>query len=246
MGSHALAAPDARPPPDRPAQGWDPVTVQAPLPVVAWTKKLYTAAGALLTVIVSGPAPFTSVSTTFSETLSSTNRQLVPAGTFSVAVSVPARLVKLGVNEKSPCLAALPVKLMLPVLPTPVPLRLAICAPFAALLVTVNVPVRAPAAVGANRTEIVQVPPLATDVPQLLVWEKSPLTTMLLIVSVPSPAFRSVTLCAALVVPIFSVPNARLLGVSVAFGICWPPPIVTATRVDGMPLVTTASWLAPD
>ena len=51
----------------------------------------------------------------------------------------------------------------------PFPLRFTNCGLPAASSVTVNVPVRAPVAVGAKVTLIVQLPPAATDVPQLLV-----------------------------------------------------------------------------
>jgi hypothetical protein len=57
----------------------------------------------------------------------------------------------------------------------PVPERLAVCGLFVALSVTVNVPLRAPVAVGVNVTLIVQLAPAATLAPQLFVWAKSPL-----------------------------------------------------------------------
>jgi hypothetical protein len=56
-----------------------------------------------------------------------------------------------------------------------VPERLAVCGLLVALSVTVNVPLRAPAAVGVKVTLIVQFAPAATLAPQLLVWAKSPL-----------------------------------------------------------------------
>jgi hypothetical protein len=69
---------------------------------------------------------------------------------------------------------------------------------------------RAPVAFGANVTVIVQLL-LAASVAgltgQVFVWVKSPglapVTPMLLIVSVPGPLLVNVTLCPALVVPVF-------------------------------------------
>ncbi len=52
---------------------------------------------------------------------------------------------------------------------TPVPVRLAVCRLPAALSVIVMAPVRVPVAVGVNLTLIVQLPPAATEVPQLFV-----------------------------------------------------------------------------
>jgi hypothetical protein len=48
-------------------------------------------------------------------------------------------------------------------------------------------------AVGLKVTPMVQVALAATLEPQVLVWEKSPLVAMLLILSVPLPVFLSVT-----------------------------------------------------
>ena len=57
----------------------------------------------------------------------------------------------------------------------PVPVRLAVWGLLVALSVTVSVPVRVPVAVGVKVTLMVQLPPAATLVPQLLVCAKSPL-----------------------------------------------------------------------
>jgi hypothetical protein len=76
---------------------------------------------------------------------------------------------------------------------TPVPLRAAVCGDPDALSVTVSVPVRAPAAVGVKVTEIVQLPLAATDVPQVLLWAKSPETAICVIVKAAVPAFERVT-----------------------------------------------------
>ena len=60
----------------------------------------------------------------------------------------------------------------------PVPERFAICVP--ALSVTVSVPFRAPATVGVNVTLIVQFEFAASEVPQVLVWAKSPVVLTLM------------------------------------------------------------------
>jgi hypothetical protein len=58
----------------------------------------------------------------------------------------------------------------------------------------VTAPVRVPAAVGLKVTLMVQLVPVATLDPQVLVWEKSPLAVMLVMLRVALPVFLSVTL----------------------------------------------------
>ena len=83
----------------------------------------------------------------------------------------------------------------------PVPVNDTVCGLPLALSVTKTAPVREPAAVGAKVTEIVQLPAAATEAPHVLVWLKSPLAAIAVIVSAADPALVSVTTCAALVVP---------------------------------------------
>jgi hypothetical protein len=64
-----------------------------------------------------------------------------------------------------------------------------------------RVPVLVPAATGLKVTEMVQLAPAATELPQVLVWEKSPLAVTLEMVSEALPVSVRVTLCAALPVP---------------------------------------------
>ena len=71
-----------------------------------------------------------------------------------------------------------------------------------ALSMIVSVPARLPAAVGVNLTETEQFAPAATDVPQMLVCAKSPDVAIELRVSAAWPLLVSVTVCAALVVPV--------------------------------------------
>jgi hypothetical protein len=83
----------------------------------------------------------------------------------------------------------------------PVPVRLTDCGLPEALSVMLRVPVRVPDAVGVNVTLMVQLAPAATELPQVLVWAKSPLAEMLVRLSEALPVLESVTDCAALVVP---------------------------------------------
>jgi hypothetical protein len=67
--------------------------------------------------------------------------------------------------------------------------------------VIVKVPVRVPVAVGVKVTLIVQLAPALTVLPQVLVWEKSPLAVMLETVSEAFPVLVSVTFWGRPVVP---------------------------------------------
>lgn len=97
----------------------------------------------------------------------------------------------------------------------PVPDRLTGWGLSPALSVILTDPWTGPAAVGANFTLIVQLPPGGTSAVQVFVCVK-----MLEFVAtdtplnVAVPTFVNVTLCAALVLPTFSFPNARPVGES--------------------------------
>lgn len=96
-----------------------------------------------------------------------------------------------------------------------VPLSETVCvlpATPSALSVIVSAPANAPPAFGAKVTLIVHELLAATLLPQLLVWLKLALVTMLVTARVVEPPFVSVTGCNALVVPSISVPNVRLRG----------------------------------
>jgi hypothetical protein len=75
----------------------------------------------------------------------------------------------------------------------PVPVRLMVWVAGLALSVMVTDPVLVPAAVGLKVTLRVQLAPAATLEPQVLVWEKSPLTVKLVMRRVALPVFLSVT-----------------------------------------------------
>ena len=54
--------------------------------------------------------------------------------------------------------------------PVPLPVRLTVWGLLPALSIMVRVPVRVPVTVGVKVTLMVQLPPAATDVPQVLFW----------------------------------------------------------------------------
>jgi hypothetical protein len=78
----------------------------------------------------------------------------------------------------------------------PVPVRGTLWGLPGALSATDMDPFRAPAAVGLNVTEMVQLALAATVRPQVLLWLKSPIAVMLLIVSATPPVLVNVTVWA--------------------------------------------------
>jgi hypothetical protein len=95
----------------------------------------------------------------------------------------------------------------------PVPVRLTVCGLPAALSEMLTDAVRVPAAVGVNVTLIVQLPPAATELPQVFVSAKSavlvPVMLMLVMLKLVLPVLLRVTLCARLVTPTFSLAKVR-------------------------------------
>ena len=83
----------------------------------------------------------------------------------------------------------------------PVPVRAIVWGLPVALSVSVIVPVRLPAAVGAKAIAMEQWAPAGKEAPQVFVCEKSPVAEILLMLSAAEPAFVSVTVCAGLAVP---------------------------------------------
>jgi len=81
-----------------------------------------------------------------------------------------------------------------------------------------RVPDLAPPALGLKVTEIVQLEPAETLVPQVLVWEKSPLSVMLDTVRGALPVFVSKTLCGGLLVPDIWAGKVSDVGVKLAPG----------------------------
>jgi hypothetical protein len=125
----------------------------------------------------------------------------------------------------------------------PVPVNETVCGLLLALSVTEIDPVRDPVAVGAKVTEIVQVPATATDEPQVLVWLKSPLAAIVVIVSVADPEFVSVTVWAALVVVSGWLPKLRLVGEKLTAGAVVPVPV--SETVCGLPVALSVIETAP-
>jgi len=74
-----------------------------------------------------------------------------------------------------------------------VPVRLTLWALLVALSVTNKLPVLVPLAVGLKVMEIVHCAPAASDALQLLLWEKLPLTVILLMLMVVVPVLARVT-----------------------------------------------------
>jgi len=116
----------------------------------------------------------------------------------------------------------------------PVPLKLMEWGLPLALSTMLTAALRDPAAVGVNVTLIAQFAPDATPLAQVFVWAKSPefvpLRPTLVTLRAASPVFESVTVFAALVVPIFWELKVRLaderltVGVGVGGGVPPPPP----------------------
>ncbi len=77
---------------------------------------------------------------------------------------------------------------------------------------TVSVPVRLPAAVGAKVTLTVHEPFAAIDEPQVLVWLKSPLAEIEETDAAEPVGLETVTVCAALVEPVATEPKFSALG----------------------------------
>ena len=73
----------------------------------------------------------------------------------------------------------------------------------------VKTPVSVPLAAGLKVTLMVQEPPTAKIMPQVWVWEKSPLIAMPEMIRVAVPVFLRVTLCGLLLVPTGWAPNVR-------------------------------------
>jgi hypothetical protein len=102
----------------------------------------------------------------------------------------------------------------------PIPLSVTVCGLPAALSVTLRAAVRVPLAVGLNVTLMLQLAPVANELPQVWVCAKSPalvpVIAIPLIVKLVVPTLLSVTVSAGLDVPRATVPKLRLVGESFA------------------------------
>ena len=133
-----------------------------------------------------------------------TPAMVLPLGPLTVHVAVVPLVKITGLPDAPPVALAVVVpptakvdgeKLMVPIvcgIKTPVPLKLTLCGLPTASLTTVIVPVRVPLAVGVKVILMVQLAAGASVMPQVVVLAKSPLATMLVIVSGPVPGFRKV------------------------------------------------------
>lgn len=87
-----------------------------------------------------------------------------------------------------------------------------VCGLLLALSDTIIVPAKVPVAVGVNVALIAQLFFAATEVPQVLVCEKLPVTTMLLIVRGTEPVFCKLMFLLALAVFTIWFPKERVVG----------------------------------
>jgi hypothetical protein len=128
---------------------------------------------------------------------------------------------------------------------SPPPLSETVCGELVALSVIVSVPVRVPATVGSNVTEIMQLAPVATLVPQFWLTEKSPETVMEVKANGAVPESVNVTTWAALVIPKGAGENVRLVGESVTPGVVGttPTPLNAIACVE--PLALSAMVIVP-
>jgi len=119
------------------------------------------------------------------------------------------------------------------------------CGEPVALSATEIAAVRLPVAPGVNVPVIVQLPPAATELPQLFVCPKllafAPVTEMLAIVSAAVPGFDSVIGSAVAAVPTSVLGNANGLGLSTA---CGRVPVPVTTADCGEPLALSAIEMA--
>jgi hypothetical protein len=102
--------------------------------------------------------------------------------------------------------------------PVPVPVSESVCGLPVASSVTVIAPVRFPFTLGEKVTLMAQFAPAVTLLPQVFVWAKSPLTATLVMASGPLPVFVRVSVLAGEVVPLATLPNAKLEGASCTVG----------------------------
>jgi hypothetical protein len=100
----------------------------------------------------------------------------------------------------------------------PVPVRPIVWVAGLALSVMVTEPVRVPVTRGVKVMLIGQEAPEARLEPQLLVWEKSPLATMLVMLRAAVPLFWSVTLCGLLLESIGCGANVKVVAERFAVG----------------------------
>jgi len=128
----------------------------------------------------------------------------------------------------------------------PVPVRLTVCVPAGALLITVSVPLRVPVAVGVKVTKIWQLArPARLAAHPLLVWLKSPVIAMLDRLSGAEPRLVAVTIHGALDIPVVIVPNIPAVAESERIGIAGVAVPLSAT-LCGLPAALLVKVRVPE
>ena len=122
------------------------------------------------------------------------------------------------------------------------PVKLLVCGLLLAPSVTVRVPVRVPTTLGVKLTLMVHFAFPASEVPQVLVCEKSPVVAMPVIESDVLRLFVKVTLVGVLVVPTVRLANVSVDGDNVTS--CTPVPLVV--MVCGLSLALSLIVTVPD
>lgn len=146
-----------------------------------------------------------------------------------VAVMVWLALCPSGTVPKSTAVAESPTTAC----PCPFPLKATVCVPNAS--VRTSVPAWAPDTVGAKVMDSVHDAPIASEVPQELVAIRkfaSPLMLCPFIVSTAVPELDICTICAALILPTPTLPNANVEGATVTFATPWPVPYNRVVATD--------------
>ena len=92
-----------------------------------------------------------------------------------------------------------------------------------------------PGVVGVKVTLMVQFPPAANEFPHVLVWAKSPLAAIPVIVSAAPPVLESVTVCATLVDPTVWLANVSEVGETLTLGVPAAAPVPVRLTVCGLP-----------
>jgi hypothetical protein len=111
----------------------------------------------------------------------------------------------------------------------PVPVSETVCGLVGALSVIVTAPVRVPSCVGVKVTLNLHLAPIPNELPQVLeLIAKSPVATMLLILSTPVPLLVIVTALPAEVFPTSVLANVNEVGESVTAG---PVPALTVSEI---------------
>lgn len=125
---------------------------------------------------------------------------------------------------------------------TPVPLNGTVCGLPGASSTIVKVPLRLPAAVGVNVTEIWHELEGFMEVPQLLLSAKSPEVAMRIIVTATPPVSVKVTACVELDVPMTWEPKVSEFGLMLS---CGARPVPVRLTTCGLPGASSVMVIVP-